>query len=106
MATWDIQVNEARSVIARTARAAEGFEGHGQALVTELNGAIGQAPAKVTEVLNDFWEHKLPQVNFLAQRTNDAMNAGAQVVNAYNQGDHEMAINAQRNAQSAPDPRL
>lgn len=106
MATWDIQVNETRSVIGRTARAAEGFEDQGQALVTELNGALGQAPGKVGEVLNEFWEHTLAQVNFLAQRSNDAMTAGARAVNAYNQGDHDMVLNAQRNAQSAPDPRL
>ena len=107
MGRWDIQPAEVQSVLARTQTTAEEFEGQMTRLNSALEGAAGQSSSDiVAEALAGFaTEAAMPQIQFVFTRTAACLNAAAQAVNAYLDGDLQMAANAQASATAAPDAR-
>jgi uncharacterized protein DUF6507 len=104
---WDIQPVEVQSVLARTHATAGEFEGQMTRLNSALEGAAGQSSSDiVARALVGFaTEAAMPQIQFVFTRTAACLNAAAQAVNSYLDGDLQMAANAQASAIAAPDAR-
>jgi Family of unknown function (DUF6507) len=104
---WDIQPAEVQSVLARTQTTAEEFEGQMTRLNSALEGAAGQSSSDiVAKALVGFaTEAAMPRLQFVFTRTATCLNAAAQAVNAYLDGDLQMAAHAQAAAVTAPDTR-
>jgi hypothetical protein len=104
---WDIQPAGVQSVLARTQTTAGEFEGQMTRLNSALEGAAGQSSSDIVAgaLVGFATEAAMPQIQFVFTRTAACLNAAAQAVNAYLDGDLQMAANAQASAVAAPDAR-
>lgn len=103
---WDIQPEAVRGVLVRTAGIAGEFDGHVTAMQSAMEGAGTQASSGIIgAALAGFAEVRGGDMRFLFSRIEAAMGGASTAVNAYLQGDHDMVLNAQAAAASAPDPR-
>ena len=107
MGRWDIQPAGVQSVLARTQTTAGEFEGQMTRLNSALEGAAGQSSSDIVAgaLVGFATEAAMPQIQFVFTRTAACLNAAAQAVNGYLDGDLQMAANAQASAVAAPDAR-
>lgn len=100
---WDIKPEGVRGVVTRTAAAAKPFEDQYKAFAANFNAA-GQncQSGLVAQALTDFATHHEQTMPLIMKRTSNSLNGAVQATNAYLRGDHEMMLEAQRNAAKAP----
>lgn len=102
MARWDIQPSGVRAVLLRTETHAKDLGNAGQAIGKDLQAcgtALGQSLVAVA--LSDFATKRAPELSAAATRIRSAMGGTVSAVNAYMQGEREMALRAQA-AATAP----
>ncbi|GAA3357925.1 DUF6507 family protein [Saccharopolyspora gregorii] len=103
---WDIHPEQVRGVLSRTASTAAEFDGHVETMLSDMEGAAGQASSGIIgDALVGFAEATGRDLRFVYSRVESAIGGATTAVNAYLQGDHEMVLNAQRGVANAPDPR-
>lgn len=103
---WDVDPGGVQSILQQVQGYAEDYEEIFADMGTALAG-IGEAGKSgiIAEALQGLSDGNLmPAMNNIAGRTGIALNATAEAVRAYGQGQDEMAANAQQNADNAPDP--
>lgn len=107
MGRWDIQPARVQGVLARTQATAGEFESQMTRLNSALEGAAGHSSSDIVAgaLVGFATEAAMPQIQFVFTRTAACLNAAAQAVNAYLDGDLQMATNAQASAAAAPDAR-
>lgn len=107
MSAWDVDPAGVRGVLARTQSVAGEFEGQLTAVSGAMESAAGNSASPiVAAALSGFAEAVQPQVRAVIARVGSALTGAATAVNAYAQGDLEMAATAQRNAAGVGQPDL
>lgn len=107
MSRWDIDPAGVQGVLGRTQGTAGEFEGQMTSMNSALQGSASQSGSDiVAQALVGYANQSaMPQIQAVFGRTSACLNGAAQAVNAYVQGDLEMAANAQASASAAPDAR-
>jgi len=106
VSTWDIRPVGVQGVLQRTHAVAGEFEGQMRTLNSALEGAAVQSSSEIiVGAISGFGASSRSNIEFVFTRTSAAIGGAARAVNAYIQGDLEMAANAQASASAAPDPR-
>ena len=107
MTAWDIDPAGVQSVLAKTESVASEFPGQLASMTSAMeSGATNTSSAIVASAVQGFGSAIEADVRVVLSRTSAAINACAAAVNAYAQGDLEMAANAQRNAAGATVPDM
>lgn len=105
MSRWDIHPAGVQGVLGRTQATAGDFEHQMNRMNTALQGSASQSSSDiVAQALVGYANQSaMPQIRAVFTRTAACLNGAAQAVNAYLDGDLEMAANAQASASEAPD---
>ena len=106
MTAWDIDPAGVQGVLGKTQSVAGEFEGQLASMTSAMeSGAVNTSSAIVASAVQGFGSAIQADVRFVLSRTGAAISGCAQAVNAYLQGDMEMAATVQRNAAgvSVPD---
>jgi hypothetical protein len=107
MSAWDIDPAGVQGVLSRTQSVAAEFEGQLASMTSAMeSGATNSSSPIVASAVQGFGSAVESEVRFVLSRTNAAISGCAQAVNAYAQGDVDMAANAQRNAAGVSVPDL
>jgi Family of unknown function (DUF6507) len=102
MTAWDIDPAGVQGVLGKTQSVAAEFEGQLASMTSALeSGATNTSSEIVASAIQGFGSAIEADVRFVLSRTGAAISGCAAAVNAYAQGDLEMAANAQRNAAGA-----
>lgn len=107
MTSWDIDPAGVGGVLTKTQSVATGFQTH----LTEISSAMETAApntssALVAGALGAFAEELAPQVESVVNLTVSAITGASRAVQAYAEGDLEMAARAQQNASSVHTPDM
>ncbi|HWR47014.1 MAG TPA: DUF6507 family protein [Pseudonocardiaceae bacterium] len=104
MSRWDIQPAGVRGVLGQTQATAGEFEGQMTRMNSALQGAASQSSSDiVAQAISGYANQSaMPQIQAVFTRTAACLNGAAQAVNAYLEGDLQMAANAQASASAAP----
>jgi hypothetical protein len=104
---WDIHPAAVRGVLSQSQATAAEFEGQMTTLNSAMEGAASQSCSNiVAEAISGYANRSaMPQIQAVFTRTSACLNGAAQAVNAYLEGDLQMAANAQASASAAPDAR-
>jgi hypothetical protein len=107
MTSWDIDPAGVGGVLEKTQSVATGFQTHLTALGSALETAApNTSSALVAGALGAFAEELRPQVESVVNLTVSAITGASKAVQAYAEGDLEMAARAQQNAASVSTPDL
>jgi hypothetical protein len=100
---WDVQPAGVRGVLGQTQAAAGEFENQMTTMNSALQGAVEQSSSTiVAEAISGYLARAAtPQIQAVFTRTEACLNGAAQAVNAYLEGDLQMAANAQASASVA-----
>jgi Family of unknown function (DUF6507) len=105
---WDIQPAGVRGVLGQTQAAAREFEHQMTTMNAVLQGAASQSSSDiVAQAISGYIRQSAtPQIQAVFTRTAACLNGAAQALNAYLEGDLQMAANAQASASAAPQARV
>ncbi|MDF9814778.1 DUF6507 family protein [Streptomyces sp. SPB162] len=118
MTSWDISTSGVQGVLNKAKTAAEGLAKAGTELGTILPSAAkaagtisgpvcGEAPSgPVAAALGEFLQAREQDVIYVAVRTANSLNGAVLATNAYNQGNLQMASDAQHAAIAEPTPEM
>ena len=107
MSAWDIDPAGVGGVLSKTSSVARGFETHVQTIGSAMETAApNTSSALVAAALGAFAEELRPQVESVLDLTGSALEGCSRAVQAYGQGDLEMAAQAQANASSVSRPDM
>lgn len=103
---WDVDPSGVQSILQQVQGYAQDYESEFADMGTALGGISEAGKSSIiSEALQGLSDQNLsPAINSIAGRSGIALNATAEAVRAYGQGQLEMAANAQQNADNAPDP--
>ncbi|GLY92150.1 DUF6507 family protein [Actinoallomurus iriomotensis] len=100
---WKVKPEGVKGVVTRTVAAAKPFEGQYKSFVDNLNAAGQNCQSGiVSKALTDFATHHQLTLPRIVKRTHNSLNGAVKATNAYIEGDHQMMLDAQRNAAKAP----
>jgi Family of unknown function (DUF6507) len=103
VARWDIKPEGVKGVVTRTAHVAESFETEYKTFTDNLETAGQNCQSEVVgQALKDFYEHHKETMPSIVKRTSNSLHGAVNATAAYLRGDHEMALQAERNAAKAP----
>lgn len=107
MSRWDVHPAGVQGVLGRVQSSAQEFESQMTTMNSAMAGAAGQSSSDiVAQAISGYANQSaVPQIQAVFTRTAACLNGAAQAVNAYLDGDLQMAANAQASASAAPDAR-
>lgn len=107
MSAWDIDPAGVAGVLQKTQSVAQSFEPQVQSMSSAMESAAPNTSSPlVASALGTFAEELKPEVESVMNLTSSAINGCAQAVQAYADGDREMAAQAQANASSVSTPDM
>jgi hypothetical protein len=115
MTAYSIYGPGVASVVGKVGAYAAGEGGDGKGGLAKQIGDFGDhvgeagtaaASMPIGTALKEYAEHTAPGLKGMVTKTGSCITGAVNAVKAYNRGDYEMVLEAQRNAANAPAPKI